>query len=221
MQNQIGNFFCSWSGGKDCCLALYKAIQAGGIPKLLFTMCIEEGERTRMHGLHIDVINAQANALGIPVTTQNSLWQNYRENYVAKINEFKHLNLRTGVFGDIDFEVGREWEENICKELTLRAYLPLWQQKREDLLNEFIEAKFKAYIVAVNAEKLDKKYLGRLLNNELVSEFKKLDIDPSGESGNITLLYSTAQFLNIQLNWSLEFMSCAPAIGFRILNFKK
>lgn len=27
-------FFCSWSGGKDSCLALYQAVKAGGKPAL-------------------------------------------------------------------------------------------------------------------------------------------------------------------------------------------
>ena len=181
--NNIGDFFCSWSGGKDCCFALYKAIKAGGIPKLLMTMCIEEGERTRMHGIHTDVINAQAKSMGIPLVTQNSSWENYRVNYVNKIKEFKHLNLQTGVFGDIDFEIGREWEESICKELGLQALLPLWQRDREDLVQGFIVAGFKAYIVAVDSQKLDKAYLGRPLTCELISEFKALGIDPSGEGG--------------------------------------
>lgn len=179
----IGNFFCSWSGGKDSCLALYKALKQGGTPKFLLTMCIEEGERTRMHGLHVDVILAQADSLGIPSITQNSSWQNYRENYVSKIKEFSHLNLKSGVFGDIDFEVAREWEKILCQDLGLNCFLPLWQQKREDLTKEFINLGFKAYIVAVDAKKLNKIFLGRELTFDIVNEFKNIGIDPSGEGG--------------------------------------
>ena len=40
----IGPFFCSWSGGEDCCLALYHAIRKGGTAKALVTMFLEEGE---------------------------------------------------------------------------------------------------------------------------------------------------------------------------------
>ena len=39
-------FFCSWSGGKDSCLALYLAIQNGAIPKALLTMLQEDGEKS-------------------------------------------------------------------------------------------------------------------------------------------------------------------------------
>jgi len=42
--SKVGPFFCSWSGGKDCCLALYHAIRNGGTAKALMTMFTEEGE---------------------------------------------------------------------------------------------------------------------------------------------------------------------------------
>ena len=37
------------------------------------------------------------------------------------------------VFGDIDLEPHREWEEKVCKSANLEAILPLWQQNRKEL----------------------------------------------------------------------------------------
>jgi len=54
------HFFCSWSGGKDSCLALYRAMQQGGRPKQLLTMFDEEGDRSRSHGTRAPLIEAQA-----------------------------------------------------------------------------------------------------------------------------------------------------------------
>ena len=59
----MANGFCSWSGGKDSCLALYKAMQTGFVPNVLLTMCIENGERSRSHGLSLAILQAQADAL--------------------------------------------------------------------------------------------------------------------------------------------------------------
>ena len=68
---------CSWSGGKDSCLALFKALAAGAMggcgsrsePRLvcLVTMFTEDGERSRSHGLPRAVLEAQAAAIGVPL----------------------------------------------------------------------------------------------------------------------------------------------------------
>lgn len=63
-------FVCSWSGGKDCCLAYLRALDAGLEPVALVTMLTEGGVRTRSHGLPLDVIEAQAAALGLPLVTR-------------------------------------------------------------------------------------------------------------------------------------------------------
>ncbi|HUV60630.1 MAG TPA: hypothetical protein VMW71_00475, partial [Thermoplasmata archaeon] len=45
--------FCSWSGGKDSCLALFRALGSGLRPTVLLTMLTETGERSRSHGLPV------------------------------------------------------------------------------------------------------------------------------------------------------------------------
>ncbi|MGB2826197.1 MAG: adenosine nucleotide hydrolase, partial [Thermoplasmata archaeon] len=56
MQTSGTECFCSWSGGKDSCLALHRSIKAGMKPSVLLTMLTEEGRRSRSHGLTVDVL---------------------------------------------------------------------------------------------------------------------------------------------------------------------
>jgi len=56
---------CSWSGGKDSCLALHRAAAGGAIPQALLTLFTEDETRTRSHGLHRSVVEAQAASLGL------------------------------------------------------------------------------------------------------------------------------------------------------------
>lgn len=70
-------FVCSWSGGKDSCLALHRAVSHGGLPAGLMTMLIEAGGRTRNHGLATAVIEAQAASLNIPLVAVASPWSEY------------------------------------------------------------------------------------------------------------------------------------------------
>ena len=70
-------FFCSWSGGKDSALALYRAMSAGARPCFLLTMLDEGGERSRSHGIPLDVLRGQAASLGIPLRTGRASWSEY------------------------------------------------------------------------------------------------------------------------------------------------
>ena len=176
-------FFCSWSGGKDSALALFKAIQADYEPKKLLNMLSEKGKKSRSHNLSLSVLEAQAEALNISLETRRASWDEYEETFIEALKDFNKEGIKTGVFGDIDLEGHREWEEKVCKKAGLEAFLPLWQKKREDLLNEFIDVGFKTMIIVVNEEYLDKKYLGKIIDKDLIKEFNEIGIDPSGENG--------------------------------------
>ena len=62
--------FASWSGGKDCCLALYRAVVSGLDVRYLANTITEDGKRSFSHGISAEVIRAQAQAIGIPLAQQ-------------------------------------------------------------------------------------------------------------------------------------------------------
>ena len=180
---QVGPFFCSWSGGKDCCLALYHAIQNGGTAKALVTMLTEEGDRSRSHGLPIGVIQQQAAALGMPLIVYKSSWDDYEETFLSALRQFKREGIGCGVFGDIDLEPHLEWVERVCSSTGISPYEPLWKRSRHDLLEELFGLGFRATIVAVKQETLDTRFLGQTLDKQIILEMEEAGIDPSGEEG--------------------------------------
>ncbi len=175
--------FCSWSGGKDSCFALYRAIREGCLVRLLFTMLSEEGNGSRSHGLSIDILKAQSQALGIPLVSGAATWDGYEEQFTLALKRFRDSGIRTGVFGDIDIEGHREWVERVCASTGMEAYLPLWRSPRRDLLNDFLEKGFKAILVSVKDGTLDRDLLGRVLTKDLVREIEGCGVDASGEQG--------------------------------------
>ncbi len=190
VMNKNFPFFCSWSGGKDSCLALYYALQNGGEARQLLTMLVNNGERSRSHGLDTKILKKQAKLLKIPLLTINTTWDNYEYNFIEILNEFKNNEITHGVFGDIDLEEHREWIEKVCDKAGIKPHLPLWQMKREKLLTNFIELGFKTKIVAVKEEDLSADYLNKTLNKNILEEFKKENIDISGENGEYhTVVY--------------------------------
>jgi uncharacterized protein (TIGR00290 family) len=176
-------FFCSWSGGKDSCLALYRTVQRGGVPRRLLTMLTGDGMHSRSHGLPPEVIAAQAAALNIPLQTGRAGWDDYEAVFLTRLAELRAEGVGDGVFGDIDLEPHRQWVERVCGRHGIAAHLPLWQEARRDLLAEFIGAGFSATIVAVSDARLPTSFLGRQLDWPTVAALEAAGVDACGEEG--------------------------------------
>jgi len=172
--------FSSWSGGKECALATYKAISQGQEVLYLLNFISEDGERSRSHGIKASVLVLQAEAIGIPLIQVKTSWENYEENFKKVVRELKDKGIEGGVFGDMDSEESRAWVERVCSEIGIKAFLPLWGIKAEELIEEFLRLKFKAIIVAT---KLEENLPGKVLDKALVRRISKLGSHPCGENG--------------------------------------
>jgi uncharacterized protein (TIGR00290 family) len=174
---------CSWSGGKDSCYALMKAIEAGCEPTVLLNMMNENGQVSRSHGLPLSILNQQAAAIGIPIHGIPATWKDYEVKYIETLKSIKETyRLEAAVFGDIDLEPHREWEEKVCLAAGLKPLLPLWQQDRKDLVYQMIDAGIKAIIVSCNTH-LGETFLGSAITRELVEELEACGVDVCGENG--------------------------------------
>ncbi len=172
--------FSSWSGGKECALATYKAISQGQEVLYLLNFISEDGERSRSHGTKASVLALQAQAIGIPLIQVKTSWENYEDNFKKAVKGLQDKGIEGGVFGDMDLEEHREWAERVCSEVGIKAFLPLWGMKAEELIEEFLKLKFKAIVVAT---RLDEDFLGKVLDKALVRQISKLGSHPCGENG--------------------------------------
>jgi diphthine-ammonia ligase len=172
--------FSSWSGGKECTLATYKAISQGHEVLYLLNFISEDGQRSRSHGTKASVLALQAEAIGIPLIQVKTSWENYEENFKNVVRELKDKGIEGGVFGDIDLEEHREWVKRVCSEVGVKAFLPLWGIKPGEIIEEFLKLKFKAIVVAT---RLEENFLGKALDQALVRQISKLGSHPCGENG--------------------------------------
>ncbi|HEX2958778.1 MAG TPA: diphthine--ammonia ligase [Chitinispirillaceae bacterium] len=175
--------FCSWSGGKDSCLALYRMIQTGYECQALFTMLDETGLQSRSHGLTPEVLSIQAQAMGIPLKTGMTSWGAYEEQFKKLATAFKKDSIMNGVFGDIDLQPHRDWVERVCSETGITPHLPLWNEARRTLVEEFIREGFKACIVVINCSMMSERFLGRVVDQQLIDELEAEGVDACGENG--------------------------------------
>jgi diphthine-ammonia ligase len=177
------NTTCSWSGGKDSCFALMQAIKQGYHPKALLNVLNEHGKISRSHGIPGEILKAQAKRAGLPMYLFPSSWQDYETKFVNALQLItKEYQLGYAVFGDIDLQAHRDWEEMVCTKAGLQAILPLWKQDRRKLVNEMLAAGIETIIVSCN-EVMGERFLGKKLTPALIDELEELGIDACGENG--------------------------------------
>lgn len=193
------SFLCSWSGGKDSCYALHLAVEKKRIPKVLLNVLNEYGDRSRSHGIPKEILKAQANTLDLPIHFFESTWNDYEELYIQNLRSLTETyDIGTSVFGDIDIESHRAWEEKVSNAAGLRAFLPLWQQPRRQLVFDMIDYGIEAIIVSCN-QALGPDFLGRVIDKTLIMELEALDIDACGENGEYHTLVTNAPLFKKRL----------------------
>ncbi len=182
------NFVTSWSGGKDSCYAMMQAVEQGFTPKVLLNMMNENGKVSRSHGLPLSILKQQAQKMKLPIEAVPATWDDYEQKFIRTLAWLKtSYHLDAAVFGDIDLQPHRDWEEKVCEAASVKAILPLWQQNRIVLVNEMIENGIETMIVSCTIQ-MGEGYLGKLLTKELALELHEKGIDPCGENGEFHTL---------------------------------
>ncbi len=181
------NTYFNWSSGKDSSLALYHILKQKKfqVSKLLTTVN-QDYKRVSMHGLREELLDLQANSLGIPLEkvklpaqVSMSSYNDVMKHQVLQLVEDGYTHC---IFGDIFLEDLRKYREDQLKSVGIECVFPLWKKNTKELLLEFIELGFKAITVCVNAKYLDETFCGRLIDKEFLDELPS-DVDPCGENG--------------------------------------
>lgn len=194
---------CSWSGGKDCALALVEAVAAGARPVALLTILTEGGERSRSHGLRRNVLEAQAAALGLPLVTRAATWADYEEAFVDALRELRACGAEAGVFGDIDTRSHRGWVEGVCARAGVEPSHPIWQHPRDEIVGRLVRLGIAADVVAVRDGVLPRELLGRRVDLGLMGELEALGVDAAGENGEYHSVVVAAPLFSgpVPLTW--------------------
>lgn len=177
--------FVSWSGGKDCSLALYSFLK-NAENKVSHLVHIANASVDRnAHYIGDDLLLPQAEAMCIPlISKEYSSDSTYEATLKSIISELKKQGVNAGIFGDIYLNEHRVWIERICKEMDITPIFPLWKRDTEDILNDLIESGFQTIVIAVKNKSGLTDLLGKHLNYELIDYLKQVDgIDICGECG--------------------------------------
>ncbi len=195
--------FTSWSGGKDCCLACYRASISGLKVRYLANMVTEDGKRSWTHGLSSELLQVQSQAIGIPLVQRRTTRDNYEAEFKSMLRAFRQEGVDGGVFGDIDFNEHRQWIDRVCQEVDVIPHLPLWGESQDKIMRDFIDLGFEAVVVAAKADLFGEEILGRKVDLDFIKHLEELretkEITPCGEAGEYHTLVVDGPLFNQRL----------------------
>ena len=179
--------YMNWSGGKDSSLALMKIINQKELElSCLFTSVNKKYDRISMHGVRRSLLEQQALAIGLPLETLELSEQPTMEEYEIEMSKavqsFEKRGIKNTIFGDIFLEDLRTYREEKLKAFDIKVHFPLWKIPTDVLMKEFIEVGFRAIVVCVNGNVLDKSFCGREIDESFVNDLPQ-SVDVCGENG--------------------------------------
>lgn len=178
--------FC-WSGGKDSALALNRILREGQYEVVsLLTTCNEHFQRVSMHGVRVELLEAQARAIGLPLekvfVSQRSSNEEYQQKMSACMMAHKERGVMGCAFGDIFLEDLRRWREENLGRIGMRGIFPIWKVDSRALIREFFNFGFETIICCVNDAYLDESAVARNIDERFIRELPA-NVDPCGENG--------------------------------------
>jgi len=180
-----------FSGGKDSTFALHKAAEKEEVVCLI-TLVSENKESFMFHTPNIDVTALQAEALSLPLVqkiTAGKPETELKDLEEAIAQAIKAYHIEGVVSGAVESVYQAERIQRICNRLGIWCLNPLWKKNQKTLLEEIVAKGFKVIISGVFAYPLDRTWLGKEVNAELIGKLlsleKEFGLSPSGEGGEI------------------------------------
>jgi uncharacterized protein (TIGR00290 family) len=193
--------YFNWSSGKDASMALNLLNKDDQYEvDLLLTSINSHHDRVSMHGLKRELLEKQAEEIGLNLKTielpEEPTMEEYNKELSKTVEYLKSEGYSHSGFGDIFLEDLRKYREEQLKAHQIECVFPLWKKDTQSLIHDFIDSGFRAAIVAMNANLLDESFLGREINQEFLDDLPK-NVDPCGENGEFhTFCYDGPIFKN-------------------------
>jgi uncharacterized protein (TIGR00290 family) len=189
----------SWSSGKDSAWMLH-ALRARPDVEIgaLLTTINADAQRVAMHAVRVGLVQAQAEALDLPLwqvpipsPCPNEVYERAMADAVrrAVAEGFTHV-----AFGDLFLEDIRRYREERLAGTGLTPLFPLFGADTPALAAAMIASGLRARVTCVNPRVLDRRFAGRDFDAGFVAELPR-SVDPCGERGEFhTFAYDGPMF---------------------------
>src|SRR5882672_756557 len=165
----------SWSSGKDSAWMVHVLRQRGDVQLAgLLTTINESAQRVAMHAVRVDLLQAQADALGLPLwqipipsPCPNDVYERAMASAVARAvaEGFTHM-----AFGDLFLEDIRRYREEKLAGTGLTPIFPLFGIDTTMLSRDMVAGGLRARLTCVNPKVLDAGFAGRDFDTSLLDD---------------------------------------------------
>lgn len=189
----------SWSSGKDSAWALYRLQQDPDIEVVgLFCTVNQEFNRISMHGIRIELLQAQATSINLPLEIIEIPYPCSNVEYERIMGEFveraKQNNIEHFAFGDLFLEDIRNYREEKLKDSGIIPIFPLWGIPTDQLAQEMIAQGLKTMIICIDSKRTPQEFVGQEFNEHFLETLPE-NIDPCGENGEFhTFVFDAPMF---------------------------
>jgi uncharacterized protein (TIGR00290 family) len=177
----------SWSSGKDSAWLVHVLRATGQIDiGAVLTTINEPAQRVAMHAVRTELLQAQADALDLPLWTvpipspcSNEAYERAMSLAVRRaVDEgFTHV-----AFGDLFLADVRRYREERLAGTGLTPLFPLFGSDTTALARRMVASGLAARLTCVNPAVLDRSFAGRDFDAALLAELPP-EVDPCGERG--------------------------------------
>lgn len=175
----------SWSSGKDSAWTLH-ALRSEGIEVVgLLTTINEEVARVSMQGVRRELLNLQAEAVGVPVWEVPLPSPCPNEEYERRMGEAMGRAADEGIthvaFGDLFLADVRAYREAMLAPTGIQPLFPIWcgDEGTAELAERMLDAGMRAVITCVDPSQLDPSFVGQDWDPSALPA----GVDPLGERG--------------------------------------
>jgi uncharacterized protein (TIGR00290 family) len=189
----------SWSSGKDSAWAL-RALRADPTIQVtgLLTTINEAADRVAMHAVRRQLLEAQADAAGLPlwpVPLPSPCSNEAYERIMTGVCQTAVARSIEGIaFGDLFLEDVRAYRERQLQGTGLQPLFPLWGRRTGELASEMIQEGLKALVTCIDPRVLPLELAGREFDEAFLRDLP-VGVDPCGEKGEFhTCVYASPEF---------------------------
>jgi uncharacterized protein (TIGR00290 family) len=177
----------AWSSGKDSAWALHVLRQTGDVEVVgLLTTVNEAHDRVAMHAVRRSLLDAQAEATGLPLAIVPIPHPCPNEAYERAMSKAMDEARRRGIgavaFGDLFLADVRRYREERLSGTGIGPLFPLWERPTRELAEEMIAAGLRATLTCVDPRALPSVFAGRSFDRDLLAALPA-SVDPCGENG--------------------------------------
>jgi uncharacterized protein (TIGR00290 family) len=139
-----------------------------------------------MHGVRRILLEQQAESVGVPLrkilipkTCTNEI---YEQLMGEEMEQLKREGVFLVAFGAIFLQDLKDYREQNLAKAGMKGVFPLWKRNSRELMECFINLRFKSIVTTCDPRVIGEKFCGRIINKRFLTELPGT-VDPAGENG--------------------------------------